>query len=117
MTSLPGAVSISFFDVDAHAELCRVHSSPAMACPRLAEHVDFRADLEQGGGLYLVVGVRHIVEPHSMLHAGREASVTGVVVELKPIHSALLEKESAVALELPIEEIVSLPLPPEPTLN
>ncbi len=117
MTSLPGALSISFFDVDAHAELCRVPASPAMACPRLAEHVDFRADIEQGGGLYLVVGVRHVLEPQSMLHSGRDAFVTGVVVELKPIHSALLEKESAIALELPMEEIVTLPLPPEPTLN
>ena len=103
---------MSFFDVDARAELRSVPFSAVWFPPRVGEQVDLRADVEHGGGLYLVVGVRHILEDSGPV-GKQSAVVTGVVVEVKPQHASELEAKTA-AVDLAFEEIVSVPVAPLP---
>jgi hypothetical protein len=114
---------LSFFDVDARAELRSVPFSAVWFPPRVGEQIDLRADVEHGGGLYLVVGVRHLLEDSGPV--GRQSAVVvGVVVDVKPQHASGPEAGAAsvdLALEklvsvpvLPLPVTVELPVPPEP---
>ena len=98
----------SFFDLDAGSEICHIPAKGILACPRVGEQVDYRADVEEGGGLYSVVNVRHILQRDAPSATAR-VSVARVVIELKPIHSAYLEQESA-AVEIPVEELANVPV-------
>ena len=114
---IPGQkADIFFFDVDAKSELCFIPSESGVTCPRIGEQVDYRAEMEQGGGLYIVINVRHVLQKGA---AGSEAgvSVSRIVVDLKPIHSATTEQEDAVAIEISVEEFAALPTPPDVVPN
>ncbi|MBV8707385.1 MAG: hypothetical protein JO028_09345 [Acidobacteriaceae bacterium] len=103
---------MSFFDVDARAELRSVPFSAVWFPPRVGEQIELRADVEHGGGLYLVVGVRHILEDSGPV--GKQvAAVIGIVVEVKPQHGSEVEAKTA-AIDLALEEIVSVPVAPLP---
>jgi hypothetical protein len=102
---------LSLFDVDARAELRSVPFSSVWFPPRVGEQVDLRADVEHGGGLYLVVGVRHVLEDSGPV-GKQSAAVIGVVVEVKPQHAG--EAEAGMAVDLALEEIVSVPVSPLP---
>jgi hypothetical protein len=103
---------LSFFDVDARAELRSVPFSAIWFPPRVGEQIELRADVEHGGGLYLVVGIRHVLED-SGPPPKQSATVIGVIVDVKPQHSAAA-REDAVAVDLTLEEIVSVPVLPIP---
>jgi hypothetical protein len=105
----------SFFDVDAQAELRRLPLSSVTICPRVGEHIELRADREHGGGVYLVVGVRQVLIDHGS-KPGREATMEALIVELRPQHGIELEKPNTTA-EVLLEELESIPLPPEPLPN
>ena len=106
------ARSISFFDVDARAELRSVPFSAVWFPPRVGEQIELRADVEHGGGLYLVVGIRHILED-SGPPSKQSATVVGVIVDVKPQHAATAQEDVA-SVGLALEEIVSVPVVPLP---
>ena len=103
---------LSFFDVDARAELRSVPFSTVWFPPRVGEQIDLRADVEHGGGLYLVVGVRHVLEDSGPV-GKQSAAVIGIVVEVKPQHAGEAEAGMA-AVDLALEEIGSVPISPLP---
>ncbi len=105
----------SFFDVDAQAELRRLPLSSVTICPRVGEHIELRADRQQGGGVYLVVGVRQVLIDHGP-KARRQPTMQALVIELKPQHAIDLEKPE-IAAEVLLEELESIPLPSEPLPN
>lgn len=98
--------------MDARAELRSVPFSIVWFPPRVGEQVELRADVEHGGGLYLVVGVRHILEDSGPV-GKQSTSVVGVIVEVKPQHGSEVETKVA-AVDLALEEIVSVPVAPLP---
>ena len=102
---------LSFFDVDARAELRSVPFPAVWFPPRVGEQVELRADIEHGGGLYIVVGIRHVLEDSGPA-SEQSAAVVGVVVELKPQHATAAELTTT-AVDL-LEEIVSVPVTPLP---
>ncbi len=103
---------LSFFDVDARAELRSVPFSAVWFPPRVGEQVELRADVEHGGGLYLVVGVRHILEDDGP-PLKQSATVVRVIIDVKPQHATAAHEDVA-AVELALEEIVSIPVAPLP---
>lgn len=103
---------LSFFDVDARAELRVVPYSTVWFPPRIGEQIELRADVEHGGGVYLVVGVRHILEDNGP-PSEQTASVVGVTIDVKPQHAADVREDTA-ATDLALEEIVSIPIAPMP---
>ncbi len=103
---------LSFFDVDARAELRSVPFSDVRFPPRVGEQIDLRADVEHGGGLYLVVGVRHVLEDSGPV-LKQLAAVVGMVVDVKPRHELEAATDTAAA-DLALEEIVSVPVLPLP---
>ena len=103
---------LSFFDVDARAELRSVPFSAVWFPPRLGEQIELRADVEHGGGLYLVIGVRHVLEDSGPI-GKQSTSVVGIIVEVKPQHGSEVEAKTA-AVDLALEEIVSVPVAPLP---
>jgi hypothetical protein len=103
---------LSFFDVDARAELRSVPFSAVWFPPRVGEQIDLRADVEHGGGLYLVVGVRHLLEDSGPV-GKQSAVVVGVIVDVKPQHTSGVEVGTA-SVELALEKIVSVPVLPLP---
>jgi len=86
-----------------------------LACPRIGEQVDYRADVEEGGGLYSVVNVRHVLQRDAPSSTAG-VSVARIIVELKPIHSVSFEQESA-AVEIPVEELANLHIVPDVVSN
>lgn len=94
---------IRLVDLDARAELRRVPVSDWRHCPRVGERIELAADRELGGGVYEVVGVVHLLADGE--EQGDPASVTGMRVELRPVHDDEVGEE-AVAAEL-IPETVS----------
>jgi hypothetical protein len=103
---------LSFFDVDARAELRTVAFSDVWVPPRVGEQVELQADVEYGGGVYLVVGIRHILEDNGP-PSKQTASVVSVIVDVKPQHAATI-REDAAEVDLALEEIVSVPVAPLP---
>lgn len=69
-----------------------------------------RAEVEHGGGIYLVVGVRHVLED-SGSPLEQSATVVRVIVDVKPQHTATVREDTA-AVDLALEEIVSVPIVP-----
>ena len=106
------ARSLSFFDVDARAELRSVPFSAVWFPPRVGEQIELRADVEYGGGLYLVVGIRHVLED-SGPRSKQSATVVRVIVDVKPQHETAA-REDATAVELAMEEMMSVPVAPLP---
>ena len=104
---------LSFFDVDARAVLRSLPFSAVRFPPRVGEQIELRAEIEHGGGLYLVVGVRHILEDSDSV-LKQSAAVIGMVVDVKPQHAA--EAKTTAAMELDLEEIVSVPVSPLPLI-
>lgn len=102
---------VSFFDVDARAELRSLPFSSVRFPPRVGEQIELRADVEHGGGLYIVVGVRHLLEDSDPV-LKQSAVVVGMVVDVKPQHAS--EIKTTAAAELNLEEIVSVPIMPLP---
>ncbi len=102
---------LSFFDVDARAELRSLPFSAVRFPPRVGERIELRAEIEHGGGLYLVVGVRHLLEDSDSV-LKQSAAVVGMVVDVKPQHAE--ETKTVAAMELNLEEIVSIPVLPLP---
>ena len=103
---------LSFFDVDARAELRSVPFSAIWFPPRVGEQVELRADVEYGGGLYLVVGIRHILEDSGPT-LKQSATVVRVIVDVKPQH-ATTAQEDMTAADLKLEEIMSVSVMPLP---
>jgi hypothetical protein len=103
---------LSFFDVDARAELRSVPFSAIWFPPRVGEQIELRADVEHGGGLYLVVGVRHVLEDDGP-PSKQSATVVTVIIDVKPQHTAAIREDTA-AVDLAFEEIVSVPVAPIP---
>jgi hypothetical protein len=103
---------LSFFDVDARAELRSVPFGAIWFPPRVGEQIELRAEVEHGGGVYLVVGVRHVLED-SGPRAEKSATVVSVIVDVKPQHAATVREELA-AVDLALEEMVSMPIAPIP---
>jgi hypothetical protein len=103
---------LSFFDVDARAELRSVPFSAIWFPPRVGEQIDLRADVEHGGGLYLIVGVRHVLEDSGPV-GQQSAAVVGVVVDVKPQHATGTEAGTA-AVDLALDKIVEVPVLPLP---
>jgi hypothetical protein len=102
---------LSFYDVDAHAELVRMPLETAKFCPRIGEHVEVGRDIEEGGGAYVVVDVRHaLVDVHDV--SGQHSVISGIAVHLKPDQTHA-EEHLTSAVELG-EEIAAIPIPTEP---
>jgi hypothetical protein len=103
---------LSFYDVDARAELLRMPLETAKFCPRIGEHVEVGRNIEEGGGMYLVVDVRHaLVDVHDL--SGQRSVISGVSVHLKPDHTDA-EEHLTSAVELRLEEVAAIPIPTEP---
>ena len=103
---------VSFFDVDARAELRSVPFSAIWFPPRVGEQIELRAEVEHGGGLYLVVGIRHVLED-SGPPLKQTADVVSVIVDVKPQH-AMTAHEDVESVDLALEEMVSIPVLPIP---
>lgn len=103
---------LSLFDVDARAKLRTVPFSAIWFPPRVGEQIELRADMEHGGGVYLIVGVRHILEDNGP-PSEQTAVVVSVIVDVKPQHAAATREDAAEA-GLTLEEIVSVPVAPIP---
>ena len=101
---------LSFFDVDARAQLRSVPFSAIWFPPRVGEQIELRAEVEHGGGIYLVVGVRHVLED-SGPPSEQSATVVSVIVDVKPQHASSIREDTA-AVDLALEEMVSVPVVP-----
>jgi hypothetical protein len=113
-----GPKYLRVFDVDAQAELRRVPLSEVRLAPRIGERIHLSGNREHGGGLYVVVGLTHALADRYVDDPGLEpettiaqehlvAHVTGIVVEVKPIHAEEPAPPLAAAeADLPTEEFL-----------